>query len=111
MEQQSLVTLDQPLEAKVIFTMDQLAAPPDLLLPIFDEYRKTPLILNIVWRTASPPQSSHLAQFPGKKIRQFWDPGGLTTSTNNQLRVNQQLIPMDRLGLRMALARAAAFVN
>ncbi len=111
MEQDGLVTLDQPLNARVLFTMDSLAAPPPLLLPIFDEYRKTPLVLHIVWRTATPPQTSHLKQFPGRKIKQFWDPKLLTPSTNNQVRVNSQLIPFDRLQLRMALARAAIAID
>jgi hypothetical protein len=111
MEQDGLVILDQPLSPEIVFTMDQLGAPPDLLVPIFDEYRKTPLVLHIIWRTTDPPQSSHLAQFPGKKIKQFWDPKRLSTSTESKLRIRGNLIPLERLPLRMGLARAAAFPN
>ncbi|MBM3760735.1 MAG: hypothetical protein FJW36_10870 [Acidobacteria bacterium] len=111
MEQDGLKILDQPLSAEIVYSMDNLSAPNELLVPIFDEYRRTPLILHIVWRTTDPPQPTHLAQFPGKKTKQFWDPKHLTPSTDSKLRVRNNLIPMDRLALRMALARAAAFPN
>lgn len=107
MEQDALVTLDAPLQAPVLFTMDNEARPPELLLPIFDEYRKTPLYLHIVWRTKSPPATSQLALFKGRKIRQFWDPNGKTPSTGGRLRIQDKWIEMERLALRMGLAHAA----
>jgi len=109
MEQQSLVVLDQPHTAKVLFTLDATTVPPPELLPIFEEYKRTPLFLHIVWRTPKPPSSSDLAQFPGKKIRQYWDPKGMTPSTEGKLRINNKLVEMELLSLRMGLARAAAW--
>lgn len=78
-------------------------------MPIFDEYKKTPLFLHVVWRTKQAPKTADLRQFGGKKVRQFWDPNGKTPSLGGRLRVNNRLVEMDRLQLRMALARAAAF--
>lgn len=109
MEQDGLVTIDQPHTAKVMFTMEDHAEPPPELIPIFDEYRKTPLVLHIVWRTPQAPTTEQLAQFPGKKVKQFWDPSGKTPSTKNKVSINQKPVEMDRLSLRMGLARAAAF--
>lgn len=108
MEQDGLITLDAPHEARLLFTMDSLGAPPPELMPVFEEYKKTRLFLHIVWRTPQPPTTALLAQFPGKKIKQFWDPKLLTPSTNGQLRASGQLIPMELLSLRLAFARVAA---
>jgi len=109
MEQDGLELVEQPVNAPVLFTMDAIGAPPELLLPIFGEYKKTPLFLHVVWRTKQAPKTSDLSQFSGKKVKQYWDPIGKTPSLGGRLRVNGRLIGMDRLGLRMALARAAAF--
>ena len=109
MEQDGLVVVEEAVNAPVMFTMDKIGTPPDLLLPIFGEYKKTPLFLHVVWRTRQAPTTSDLSQFGGKKIKQYWDPNGKTPSLGGRLRVNGQLIEMDRLGLRMALAHAAAF--
>ena len=109
MEQDGLEVVEQPVNAPVLFTMDAIGPPPELLLPIFGEYKKTPLFLHVVWRTKQAPKTSDLSQFGGKKVKQYWDPNGRTPSLGGRLRVNGSLIEMDRLGLRMALARAAAF--
>ncbi len=109
MEQDGLVIAEAPVDAPVLFTMDTLGTPPDLLLPIFGEYNKTPLFLHVVWRTSQAPRTSDLRNFGGRKVKQYWDPNGKTPSLGGRLRVNGQLVEMDRLGLRMALARAAAF--
>jgi hypothetical protein len=109
MEQDSLVTLDQPHTAKILFTLDGTKTPPTELLPIFEEYKKTPLFLHIVWRTTQPPTTKDLAEFAGKKIKQFWDPKGLTPSTNGKLLINKKPVEMELFALRMGLARAAAW--
>jgi len=109
MEQDGLVIVDKAVDANVLFTMDTIGTPPELLLPIFGEYKKTPLFLHVVWRTKQAPRTSDLSEFGGKKVKQYWDPNGKTPSLGGRLRVNGDLIEMDRLGLRMALARAAAF--
>ena len=109
MEQDGLVTIDKPHTAKVLFTMDPAATPPPELVPIFDEYKKTPLFLHIVWRTPQPPATKDLAQFPGKKVKQFWDPAGKTPSTQGKLLINNKPVEMELFSLRMGLARAAAW--
>jgi len=109
MEQDGLRLAEHTVDAPVLFTMDAIGAPPELLLPIFGEYKKTPLFLHVVWRTKQAPKTSDLSQFGGKKVKQYWDPNGKTPSLGGRLRVNGRLIEMDRLGLRMALAHAAAF--
>jgi hypothetical protein len=109
MEQDSLVILDKPHTAKILFTLDNTKTPPPELLPIFEEYKKTPLFLHIVWRTPQPPTTKDLAEFGGKKIKQFWDPKGLTPSTQGKLLINNKSVDMELLSLRMGLARAAAW--
>ena len=108
-EQDGLVVIDSPHQAKVLFTMDSPGPPPELLLKIFDEYSQTPLFLHVVWRINTPPTSTHLAQFPGRKIKQFWDREGKTSSTNGKLLVQGKPVELERLALRMALAHAAAW--
>lgn len=108
MEQDGLVTLDAAHQARLLFTMDALGAPPAELVPISEEFRKTRLSVHIVWRTVEPPQASHLAQFPGKRFKQFWDPKQLTPSSGGKLLFNQQPVEMELLALRLAFARAAA---
>lgn len=108
MEQDGLDITQTAVNAPVLFTMDSFGSPPELLLPIFSEYGKTPLFLHVVWRTQQPPKTSDLRLFPGKKIKQYWDPNGKTPSLRGRLQVNGNLVEMDRLSLRMALARAAA---
>ena len=109
MDQDGLVIVEEAVNAPVLFTMDTIGTPPELLLPIFGEYKKTSLFLHVVWRTKQAPKTSDLSQFGGKKVKQYWDPNGKTPSLGGRLRVNGNLVEIDRLGLRMALARAAAF--
>lgn len=110
-EQDGLQTVSQAVEAPILYTVEGDGQVPELLLPIFAEYKKTPLVLHVVWRVAKPPTTQQLAQFSGKKVKQYWDPESKTPSTGGKLKVNQRMIAMDRLGLRMALAQAAAFPN
>ncbi|MBZ2185325.1 MAG: hypothetical protein K7J46_11490 [Bryobacter sp.] len=107
-EQESLSSLAAPLSAPLLFTVDSLPPSTGPLLPILAEYRRTPLRLHIVWRTPQPPSTQQLALFPGKSIRQYWDPSRLTPSSQNQLRTPSGLVPLENLPLRLALARAAA---
>jgi len=109
MEQDSLVTLREALEAPVVFTVEAESAVPEMLITIFGEYKKTPLVLHVVWRRRNAPATAELAQFGGKKVKQYWDPESKTPSTGGRLRINGKLIELERLALRMGLARAAAF--
>lgn len=109
MEQDGLRIVDVPVDAPILFTMESRGTAPELLIPIFEEYARTPLILHVVWRTADAPRTEDLAQFSGKKIRQYWDAKAKTRSTNGQVSINHSLVAIERLSLRMGLARAAAF--
>ncbi len=110
-EQDGLQTVHQSVEAPILYTVEGDGKAPELLMPIFTEYKKTPLVLHVVWRLVTPPTTQQLAQFGGKRVKQYWDPEMKIPSTGGKLKVNQRLIAMDRLGLRMALAQAAAFPN
>lgn len=108
MEQDGLETLDAPLEAPILFTQDEAGNAAVTLLAVFEEFKKTPLVLHIVWRTPQAPRTGDFAQFPGKRIKQYWDPKGLTPSTKGQVRVLGKLVEEELLSLRLAFARAAA---
>lgn len=107
-EQDGLTELKAPLNAPLVYTVDSLPPSPGPLLNILSEYRRTPIRLHIVWRIPQPPSTADLARFPGKPVKQYWDPAGLTPSTNGQLRTPTGLVPLENLPLRLALARAAA---
>lgn len=108
-EQDGLLVVDSAVDAPILFTMESRGKAPDLLVSIFQEYSKTPLVLHVVWRTAEAPRTGDLAQFSGKKIRQYWDAQLKTPSTGGQVRIQQNLVAIERLALRMGFARAAAY--
>lgn len=107
-EQNSLEILEAPHQAPLLFTIDQQDQQAVTLLAVFEEFRRTPLTLDIVWRTPVAPATAQLARFPGKRIRQYWDPQGLTPSSKGHLLVNGHAVVEELLALRLALARAAA---
>lgn len=107
-EQNSLEILTAPHRSALLYTVDQEDQQAATLLAVFDEFRRTPLMLDIVWRTAAAPTTEQLARFPGKRIRQYWDPRRLTPSSQGRLLVNGQSVEEELLTLRLALARAAA---
>ena len=109
MEQDGLLIATAAVDAPILFTVENGAKAPELLVPIFQEYSKTPLVLHVVWRTAQAPRTEDLAQFGGRKIRQYWDAGAKTPSTEGKVRIQSNLIAIERLALRMGFARAAAF--
>lgn len=107
-EQSSLEVLAAPHQAALLYTVDHGDQQAVTLLAVFEEFRRTPLFLDIVWRTSEAPTTAQLARFPGKRIRQFWDPQGLTPSSQGRLLVNGNPVEEELLALRLALARAAA---
>lgn len=107
-EQDSLETLTAPHRAALLYTVDREDQQAVTLLAVFEEFRRTPLMLDVVWRTPVPPTTAQLARFGGKRIRQYWDPKGLTPSSQGRLVVNGNPVEEELLALRLALARAAA---
>lgn len=113
MEQAGLEKINQPLKEGLIYTVDEMVQPEGaaLVLAMLSEYEKTPIFLQVVWRGPAAPQTSELAWFRGKRIRQYWDPGGLTPSTSGKLRAAGQTVAIEPLPLRIAFARAAVAVQ
>ncbi len=113
MEQAGLETVAKPLDQGLVYTVDSVAKPPEvaLMLAMLREFDKTPIFLQVVWRTPSPPQTKELAWFPGKRVRQYWDPRGLTAPTVGKLRAGDKTVEIEPLPLRIAFARAAASVQ
>ncbi len=113
LEQAGLETVAKPLKEGLIYTVDSVAKPPDveLLIAMLYEFERSPIFLQVVWRTPKPPQTRHLAWFPGKRVRQYWDPQGLTTSTMRKMRATGTLVAIEPLPLRMAFARTAVSIH
>ena len=113
LEQSGLETVAKPLKEGLIYTVDSVAKPPeiDLLMAMLNEFERSPFFLQVVWRTAKPPQTQDLARFPGKRVRQYWDPKGLTPSTLGKMMAGGILVAMEPLPLRMAFARAAVSIH
>lgn len=113
LEQSGLETVAKPLKEGLIYTVDRVAKPPeiDLLMAMLNEFERSPFFLQVVWRTPEPPQTPDLAWFPGKRIRQYWDPGGLTPSTLGKMTAGGKIVAIEPLPLRMAFARAAVSIH
>ncbi len=113
LEQAGLETVAKPLKEDLIYTVDSVAKPPEveLLIAMLYEFERSPIFLQVVWRTPKPPQTRDLAWFPGKRVRQYWDPQGLTTSTMGKMRATATLVAIEPLPLRMAFARAAVSIH
>ena len=109
LEQAGLETVAKPLKEGLIYTIDIVAKPPevDLLMAMLNEFERSPFFLQVVWRTPKPPQTQNLAWFPGKRVRQYWDPQRLTPSTLGKMLAAGQSVAIEPLPLRMAFARAA----
>jgi hypothetical protein len=107
MEQDSLEVVETAVEGDVLVTLEGPLGELEVLAVLWKEFAATPLVLHVVWQTKEAPTNEMLAKLPGKKVKQYWDAGRKTASTGGKVRVKGQLVAIDWLPLRVALARAA----
>lgn len=113
MEQAGLETVTKPVESGLVYTVDRVAKPPEatLMLAMLQEFDKTPIFLQVVWRTPEAPTTRELTWFTGKRVRQYWDPRGLTPTTLGKLRAGDKTVTIEPLPLRIAFAQAAVSIQ
>jgi hypothetical protein len=108
MEQAPLAIVQQAVHAPILITFETPPLALDELVLVFREFSRTPIEPAVIWQSSAPPSTSDLAQVPGKRIRQYWDPQRKTASTGGRLFVNGKIVPLERVALRVALAQYSA---
>lgn len=107
-EQEPLAINETAVQSALLLSIERPAPELQELVLVIGEFSRMPLEVAVVWQSVEPPSTAWLAQMPGKRIRQYWDPQRKTPSTGGRLRVNGRLVPLERVALRVALAQYSA---
>lgn len=107
-EQAALVQSVSAVEGPLVLSLERPLAELGEVALVMKEFSRLPVELVVVWQCAEPPSTEWLAQVPGKRVRQYWDPQRKTPSTGGRLRVNGKLVALQRVPLRVALAQYSA---
>ncbi len=107
LEQPPLLELAEAHTAPLLLAVAEWPVETGDLVKVAREFERQRLEIHVVWRMRQAPTDEMLGAFPGKVFRQYWDPQGRSAGPTRGLWVRGEVVPLEAVRLRVALAREA----